>query len=34
VFAFLAEHRKALFPDAMFTDLFPSTRGGRRCRPM
>jgi hypothetical protein len=27
VFAFLAEHRKALFPDAMFTDLFPSTRG-------
>ncbi len=27
VFAFLAEHRKVLFPDAMFTDLFPSTRG-------
>jgi hypothetical protein len=27
VFAFLAEHRKTLFPDAMFTDLFPSTRG-------
>ena len=27
VFAFLAEHRKALFPDAMFADLFPSQRG-------
>jgi len=27
VFAFLAEHRKQLFPDAMFTDLFPSGRG-------
>jgi hypothetical protein len=27
VFAFLAEHRKQLFPDAMFADLFPSTRG-------
>jgi IS5 family transposase len=27
VFAFLAEHRKVLFPDAMFTDLFPSPRG-------
>ncbi len=27
VFAFLAEHRKILFPDAMFADLFPSTRG-------
>ena len=27
VFAFLAEHRKTLFPDAMFADLFPSTRG-------
>jgi hypothetical protein len=27
VFAFLAEHRKLLFPDAMFADLFPSTRG-------
>lgn len=27
VFAFLAEHRKALFPDELFTDLFPSTRG-------
>jgi hypothetical protein len=26
VFAFLAEHRKTLFPDAMFADLFPSTR--------
>jgi hypothetical protein len=27
VFAFLAEHRRALFPDAMFADLFPSKRG-------
>ena len=27
VFAFLAEHRKTLFPDAMFADLFPSTLG-------
>ncbi len=27
VFAFLAEHRKQLFPDELFTDLFPSTRG-------
>ena len=27
VFAFLAEHRKQLFPEAMFTDLFPSGRG-------
>ena len=27
VFAFLAEHRKALFPDEMFADLFPSGRG-------
>ncbi len=34
VFAFLAEHRKRLFPDAMFADLFPSSVGGRRCRRM
>jgi hypothetical protein len=27
VFAFLAEHRKVLFPDVMFEDLFPSRRG-------
>ncbi len=27
VYAFLAEHRKALFPDEMFADLFPSGRG-------
>ena len=27
VFAFLAEHRKRLFPDQMFADLFPSNRG-------
>ena len=27
VFAFLAEHRRRLFPDAMFADLFPSGRG-------
>jgi hypothetical protein len=28
VFAFLAEHRRELFPDDMFADLFPSGRGG------
>ena len=27
VFAFLAEHRKVLFPDELFADLFPSQRG-------
>ena len=27
VFAFLAVHRRALFPDAMFGDLFPSGSG-------
>lgn len=27
VFRFLAEHRDRLFPDALFTDLFPSGRG-------
>ena len=27
VHAFLADHRKELFPDALFTDLFPSERG-------
>jgi hypothetical protein len=27
VFAFLAEHRRELFPDGMFADLFPSGRG-------
>jgi IS5 family transposase len=27
VFAFVAEHRRELFPDAMFADLFPSGRG-------
>jgi IS5 family transposase len=27
VFAFLAEYRRRLFPDAMFDDLFPSGRG-------
>lgn len=27
VFALLAEHRRALFPGAMFADLFPSGRG-------
>jgi hypothetical protein len=26
VYAFLAEHRRELFPDAMFPDLFPSER--------
>src|SRR3712207_7571986 len=27
VHAFLAEHRRELFPDAMFADLFPSPLG-------
>ena len=27
VYGFLAEHRRGLFPDAMFADLFPSGRG-------
>src|SRR5687767_10054022 len=27
VYAFLAEHRRQLFPDAMFADLFPSPLG-------
>jgi hypothetical protein len=27
VYAFLAEHRQRVFPDGMFTDLFPSGRG-------
>lgn len=27
VFAFLAGHRRVLFPDEMFADLFPSGRG-------
>ena len=27
VFAFLAEHRRQLFPDTLFEDLFPSGRG-------
>jgi hypothetical protein len=27
VYAFLAEHRRRLFPDAMFADLFPSALG-------
>ena len=27
VFAFLAEHRRELFPDEMFADLFPTRRG-------
>ena len=27
VYAFLAEHRRELFPDELFTDLFPSPLG-------
>ena len=27
VFAFLASHRRVLFPDGMFADLFPSASG-------
>ena len=29
VYRFLADHRRRLFPDAMFSDLFPSARGRR-----
>lgn len=29
VYAFLAEHRRRLFPDELFADLFPSGRGRR-----
>lgn len=29
MFAFLAEHRRNLFPDTDFADLFPSARGRR-----
>jgi hypothetical protein len=32
MFAFLAAHRGELFADEDFADLFPSARGGRRCR--
>jgi len=32
VFAFLAEHRRRLFPDEVFADLFPSSQGARACR--
>ncbi|MFG2494288.1 hypothetical protein ACGFSD_25025 [Streptomyces caniferus] len=33
VFAFLAEHREMLFSAAMFADMYPSSNGGRPCRP-
>ena len=29
MFAFLAAHRRSLFPDADFADLFPSAKGRR-----
>jgi hypothetical protein len=32
MFAFLAAHRRDLFPDDQFEDLFGSGRGGRRSR--
>jgi hypothetical protein len=34
VFGFLAAHRRELFPDEMFGDLFPSGRAARACPPM
>ena len=34
VFAFLAEHRRRLFPDEMFADLFCDGRGRRSVPPM
>lgn len=33
VYAFLAEHRRELFPDAMFGDLFPRRWADPACRP-
>jgi len=33
VFAFLAGHRRELFPDEMFADLFPTSRGRPVCSP-
>jgi hypothetical protein len=32
MFWFLSEHRRDLFADGQFEDLFPSVRGGRRSR--
>lgn len=32
VYAFLAEHRRRLFPDGLFADLFASGWVARRCR--
>ena len=34
VFAFLAEHRRDLFPDEMFADCSRRRGAGRACRPM
>ncbi len=31
VFAFLAAHRRELFPDEMFADLFPDWAGSAQC---
>jgi hypothetical protein len=33
VHAFLADHRRELFPDRLFADLFPSGRAGPRLPP-
>jgi hypothetical protein len=34
VFGFLAGHRRELFPDEMFADLFPTGVAGPACPPM
>ena len=34
VYAFLANHRKDLFPDERFADCFPRVVAGRRSRPI
>ena len=34
VFGFLGAHRRELFPDEMFADLFPTGRDGLACQPM
>jgi hypothetical protein len=31
VYAFLADHRRVLFPDGMFADCLPRRTGGRAC---
>jgi hypothetical protein len=34
VFAFLADHRRDLFPEAMFADMFPAAGGRPSAQPL